>query len=152
MLNESILKNVVEKINHAIIISDTQGNFLLWNDSAKDILGMRPAIVKQEVWDSYFGIFKLDGTKYETHELPIMKATKGIETKKERLYLTDGITGEGRYLDVDAFPVIDTNGNIVAAAASFNDVTKTMKIENAIEELENRFSHIIVLLQNSFFT
>lgn len=148
MLNEYILKTVIEKVDHAIIVADKEGNFLLWNDTAAKILNLVPDRMDQEVWKDFFTIKKLDGSLYNNDDLPLMKATRGIISHKERLYINNPLNEEGCYLDVDAFPVLDDENNIIAAVASFTDVTSKITIERMVDELIGMFDKMKALVES----
>jgi PAS domain S-box-containing protein len=152
MFTQEFFKQVIEKLNHAVIISDSNGNFTLWNEYAKKILGMNEKIMDVDKWQDHFRIYKADGVQYSPDELPIMKAVKtGEPSRKERLFITSG-KEPGGWLEVDAFPIKDDGGKIQGAVAEFTDITQTLKTEKFIDDIIKNIEHIKELVKHSFFT
>ncbi len=150
MLSQSSLKTILEKIDHAVIIADTSGNFVHWNTAAEKILGLPHDKKEVEKWSEFFKITKPDGVMYNHDDLPIMRATRGESVHKEQLYLTGD--GPGKYLEVESFPLIDSNGVILGAAAAFKDISDHKKMQRFADELWLALEGMKKLLNNNFFS
>ncbi len=152
MLTQNSLKTVIERIDHAIVLADTTGSFVMWNKAAEKILGLPESKKNVNLWKDHFKIFKPDGTMYSHNELPIIRAAVfGQHVEKEKLYLTGGTT-PGRHLEVEAFPLEDLNGKVIGGAASFKDITEHVNMEKLIDDLLVTFNKMKSLLGNNFFT
>ncbi len=152
MLSQNSLKTVLERIDHAVVLADTSGSFVMWNKAAEKILGLPETKKNVELWKDHFKIFKIDGTMYSHNELPIIRAAVlGQVVEKEKLYLTGG--GEkGRHLEVEAFPLEDLDGRRIGGAASFKDITEHVNMEKLIDDLLVTFNKMKSLLGNNFFS
>lgn len=152
MLTSPILKAIIERINYPVVITDTNGKYALWNEAAMDIIGEKVMAVGVGTMER-FTVFKMDGVRYTNDQFPIMRAILyGESSKKEKMYVKDHKTGTGKYLEVDAFPIYNQEGTLVAAAASFHDITQALKTEKFIEEITKTLTHMKTLIENSFFT
>ncbi len=151
MLSQYSLKTILEKIDHAVVVADPQGNFVHWNSAGEKILGLPHDKKEVEQWSQFFKIVKQDGVLYQHEDLPIMRATRGESVEKEKLYLTGG-TGTGKYLEVEAFPLINESGQIVGAAAAFKDISDHVKMERFADELMKALEGMKKLLNNNFFS
>ena len=152
MLTEVILESIINQLNHAVIICDKDGNFILWNTAAKEMIGLEEDIASTGTWQNYYYASKEDGSLYEDKDYPIMRAVlKGEAIKKERMLINNRSKEIVSWLEVDAFPVKDDKGNIIAGVASFNDITKSLKLESLVDEITTQFEHLKQLITNNFF-
>jgi len=150
ILTNNVLKQILESISTAIIIADKEGNFVLWNDKADDILKMQKTSNFQQ-WIEYYSIYHMDKvTEYKEGEAPILRALAGESITGEKIWVKNKNI-EGLYLTVDAFPLLEKE-NIVGSVAIFSDITEKLRMEMLFAEFAERFEHIKQLLTESILS
>ena len=150
LIKNPLLEELINNLSNCIIICDAEGNFVLWNTAAKNVVGVEYKISSTGMWQKYYAAVRMDGTAYSDHEYPIMRSVlTGEVIRKERILINNRINNNHAYLEVDAFPVRDKDKNIIAGVCSFMDVTNNVKMEEMINEFEVKIGHIRQLLINS---
>ncbi len=148
-----MLKSIVENVNHPIVVCRKNGDFILWNKVAREMIGGEDNIKSTITWQKYYAAFKENGEMYSESNYPIMRAVlEGEVIKKERMYINNQSKGTQAYLDVDAFPIRDEKGEIVAGVASFTDVSKNVKMDKMLTDFIVTVEHLKKLISASFFT
>lgn len=85
-----------------------------------------------------WGPRRLDDTRYEIHELPLVRAMlNGEMTSGERMRCPTGVN-KSVVVSVNAAPVIGPDGKILASVAAIEDVTKHLDAEREREVNEER--------------
>lgn len=134
-------RKVVDHLPHGVIVANAEGKFIIWNEKALPMFPDGLFDSKQEDWVEDFGIYQIDKiTKYETAELPMSKALKGIVTDNEKMYVQYG-EKEGVFLKVSSYPIYNCeNTELEAGVILIEDVTQEQllydNIINKINELE----------------
>ena len=150
VLTKIVLEELINNLSNCVIVCDAKGNFILWNTAAKNTVGIQCEISSTGTWQNYYQAFKMDGTAYEDNNYPIMRAVlNGENIKKERMLINNQSNNTKSWLEVDAFPVRNTAGQVVAGVASFTDVTNNVKMEKMIDEFEIQIEHMRQLISNS---
>ena len=86
-----MLNLVLESMGEGLIAADQEGNFLIWNDSAKKLLGQGPADLSTEEWSSHYGCYEEDGkTPIPTERLPLVRAMRGESSQAELMIRRPG--------------------------------------------------------------
>ena len=90
-------------------------------------------------------LFHVDGTSVNPEDLPLSRAIRSGETVSNEELLMRHSTGGDRYVLVNAAPVRDAEGKVVAGVAVFPDVTDHRRAEQAVraaqEQLLDRQRH-----------
>ena len=150
LITNPLLEELINNLSNCIIFCDVEGNFILWNTAAKNAIGVQSEISSTNTWQKYYAGFKMDGTAYTDESYPIMRAVrKGEVIRKERMLINNQANNNHSYLEVDAFPVRDSDKNIIAGVSSFTDVTNNVKMEKMIDEFEIKIGHMRELISNS---
>jgi PAS domain S-box-containing protein len=120
-LQQSILENIAD----GVVVADRDGRFILWNLRAKQIVGSGPEEVQPEHWSSHFGVFRDEADNpIPVAELPLVRAIQGESSDNVELYLRNPKSEEGRWVQVTARPLLDTDGVIAGGVAVLVDVTE----------------------------
>jgi two-component sensor histidine kinase len=117
----SLLKSTVQSMPLGVLLIDKDENVLLINRKALDLWALET--VKR--FDDFKNVARLksDGRPYPPNDWPIMRALRGGAQTEDELVFHD-IPGRGRVrLSINAAPVRDADGEIIAAVAAFYDVT-----------------------------
>jgi PAS domain S-box-containing protein len=145
-----LCENIVEQISTAIIFGDREGVVRLWNAgaeamfgwSAAEVLGKSMDIIipdkhRARHWEGYFHVMQTGVTKYGHSVLAVPALTK-----------------DGRRISIEFNVALlkDSDGRILGAAASIQDVTARWERDKALRtrlaELEAKLMHAGVLSED----
>ncbi|HEX8666186.1 MAG TPA: PAS domain-containing protein [Beijerinckiaceae bacterium] len=126
----ALLDAVVRQLPVGVLVAEAPGGrVLLHNEAAAELLGHPVEPIENLAGYGGFSAVHPDGSAYAPQEYPIVRAlTAGEEVDREAMLYRrgDGIA----HFSVSARPVRDETGRILAAVASFDDVTE---LSEAIE-------------------
>ena len=142
--HREILQAILDNMSDGVVVADHQGKFLLFNPSAKRILGQGAIEEGPESWtESYCLLQPEDGSPHPTSELPLVRAlagenVDGVEMIVRRPGEEDRwITVSGRPLKLRETGSADaeqSNGGLVV----FRDITQERSYQQQNEEQNRR--------------
>ncbi|HSN48612.1 MAG TPA: PAS domain S-box protein, partial [Flavobacterium sp.] len=133
--NEEKLQGIFNVANSGIIMTDTNGNFLLFNDWCFEMLGY----TKEE----FSHLTSIDTTHPDDYEQSKLFTEKLYEGKVEKYQI------EKRYVrkdksyfwgELSCSSIKDENNNVIYVIGIIFDITERKKIENELHDSE-RFAH-----------
>ncbi len=131
-----LLEAVLTQMPSGIAVLDARTNsFVLHNEQAERIWG-RPwgEATGEEHFASFVG-FHPDGRRYEPHEWPLARALReGEVVTREAIGFERGDGSRG-VMEVNATPIRNNEGRIVAGVVAFDDVTARRRAEQELEKL-----------------
>jgi signal transduction histidine kinase len=133
-LQSALLAEVVQQMPAAVVITDPGGRLLAGNDQVARIW-RQPIPTTDGVHDyGRWKGFHRDGRPLAPKEWPVARSLGGetVEREEVRIERGDGTTG---ILRVSSAPVRDDGGNIIAAVATFYDVTEERREQEAFAVL-----------------
>jgi PAS domain S-box-containing protein len=137
------LAALIEQMPAGLIIVDAKaGKVLLTNEEAARIIGQPLAETMPKVRNEEWKTMRPDGSRMPEKEFPIWRAiNRGTVTTGAELmlYRPDGTLIS---LSVNAAPIRDAQGRIVAGAATFYDVSAQRETLRALRESEEKFRKI----------
>ncbi len=148
-INEEILKsrqlitNVIQNAAVGIIVQGPQSEFLEYNKSACEMLGLtEDQMLGKSSFDPHWKVVHLDGTEFKADEHPVPQAIrKLIPINNILMGVHRPITNDLVWLLVDAIPVFGDDGELVYVICTFNDITARKKAEDALIESNERFKY-----------
>ncbi|WP_214073037.1 ATP-binding protein [Mucilaginibacter sp. dw_454] len=140
--NQQRLTRILETMAEGVCIIDTAGALTYANPMAQKILGLSLNRIKAHTYnDPQWDNLRLDGTPLPANEHPMAV----MMTTGQALYDQEiGIQPPNRerfYISINAAPVRDENGNIVAGIGTFMDVTHRRKATQQKDEFISVASH-----------
>jgi PAS domain S-box-containing protein len=130
-----MFKLVLDSMGEGLIAADRDGHFLIWNDSAKKLMGRDASDLPTEQWTPYYQVFLSDGiTPCPPDRLPLVRALHGESVQVEMMVQQPG-HGEGVFLEVSARPLKDDHGNLGGGVAVLRDITERKAAERQIQTL-----------------
>jgi signal transduction histidine kinase len=127
-----LLKLVVDCLSDGVAVADRDGNLLLFNPAAEQIVGMTVP-VPAEQWSDEYGLFLPDGkTRFPTDQLPLLRATRGESVDDCLVLVRNERRPEGVWLSVNARPLVDRNGAPRGGVAVFRDITEKKRAQEAL--------------------
>lgn len=132
------LRSILDSMSDGVVVADEHGSFLEFNPAAERILGLGRRDVPPEQWAREYGIYLPDRRSlYPTDELPLVRAIRGEDVERERLYVCRPGSEEGRWISVNASALRDQTGAIRGGVAMFRDITKQVASERALQRLSS---------------
>jgi PAS domain S-box-containing protein len=130
-----MLQSVLDSMGEGLIAADREGHFLIWNDSAKKLMGREAFDLPTQQWTPHYKVFLPDGvTPYPASELPLVRALNGESVRVELMVEHPEREGEV-FLEVTARPLKDNQGNLGGGVAVLRDVTERKSAEREIRAL-----------------
>jgi PAS domain S-box-containing protein len=126
---------VLDSMGEGLIAADRDGHFLIWNDSAKKLMGRDASDLPSEQWTPHYQVFLSDGvTPCPADRLPLVRALHGESVQVEMMVQQPG-HGEGVFLEVSARPLKDDHGSLGGGVAVLRDITERKAAERQIQAL-----------------
>ena len=142
--DRALLATVVERMPIGVIIVEApSGRLLAFNARIREIWGEPDPAADTFLEDSPWTVFRLDGTAYSPAEMPLARAAVGgevVTSERVELRRTDG---SRVVLDVNATPILDEQGDIVAAVATVDDVTTRDRQQRTERDFVTNAAHQI---------
>ena len=130
-IERSFLQTILQQLPSGVVIASapsgalTMGNLeveRIWRASFKASRSIAE-------YDEYIG-FHPDGSRYKPEEWPMSRAIlRGEEVRGERIKIQRGDNTFG-YISINAAPIRDSNGKIIAGVVTINDITELMNISS----------------------
>lgn len=137
------LQAVLEQMPSGVAIAEApSGRLLFHNEEAVTLLG-HPLLPTEDVagYASY-GALHEDGSPYAPGEHPLARALRGEVVRRHEMAYRRG-DGRMTRLSVNAAPVRDASGAILAAVSTFHDVADSHRMEDSLRTSEARLRGIV---------
>jgi transcriptional regulator with XRE-family HTH domain len=124
---KQLMHYITNRMSDGVMFTSSAGQFVLWNQRAKDLTGLEPsAKAKPDEWSDIYGCFREDRvTPFYTEELPLVQAMNGVESDRTPMFLRNEIVREGRYIEINARQIKDAeSGVITGAVIVFGELTR----------------------------
>ncbi|MCA9601790.1 MAG: response regulator, partial [Myxococcales bacterium] len=119
-----LLRLVIDSVPDAIAVVDRQGHFTTWNAAAADLLDIETWSLAPSEWAKTTGFYHPNRTtQFPADRLPLARALRGESVDSEAIFFRTATHTAGRWLSVNARPLLDDNREVVGAVAAFRDVT-----------------------------
>jgi PAS domain S-box-containing protein len=149
--NEALLRTVLAQMPSGVVIADVAGRLLMGNGQMERIWRepFRPAASMAD-YKLYKG-FHTDRRPYDPEEWPLSRSLRYGETvESELLYFLRGDHTCGA-MEISSAPIRDRRGNIIAAVATFHDVSERHEIERQLRRSQRAFQSLVEHLPDVVF-
>jgi PAS domain S-box-containing protein len=136
------LQAALESMTDAVFISDTEGNFIDFNEAFATYHKFRS---KEECYKTlseypnYIDVYFADGTLAPLDMWAVPRALRGETVTNAEYILRRKDTGETWWGSYSFGPIRDKNGTIVGSVVAGRDITDRKRQEKALRESEERF-------------
>ena len=139
-----MLQSVLDSMVEGLVAADEQGNFILWNPAAKEILGLGPADLSPADWSAHYGVFLPDMiTPLPVEQNPLSLAIAG-EVASAVIFIRNPSREQGVWIESKGAPLRDKDGALRGGVVALRDITRRkadeMEIRKLNESLEERIA------------
>lgn len=132
-----VLKNIIGCMYCGIAIAKSgDDGFVVWNESAKEILGKPAADISFPEWSKHYGVYRTEATDEQlvpAEELPLVRALAGEDVENYELFIRNE-NQPGAWISVNATPILRSQ-EVIGGIAVFKDISKEKKLERNVVEL-----------------
>jgi PAS domain S-box-containing protein len=127
-----MLKLVLDNMGEGLIAANREGRFLIWNETARKLMGRAAADLPTEQWNTHYQVFLPDGiTPYPGDSLPLVRALRG-ESVQVELVVRHPEFDRKIWLGVTAQPMKDGQGGLRGGVAVLHDITERKRLESEL--------------------
>lgn len=142
-----VLTNIVGCMFCGIVVSKIEGEFIIWNSKAAQILGQKEEKLPHEQWAEFYGCHNPETEEIISYkELPLYKAMNG-EIVKDYIILIKNKTTPKSWINCNAKPLYK-DGKIIGGVVVFLDITNEKIAEEKSKELLENLALLIHKQEN----
>lgn len=137
-----LLRAVLDSISDGVGVIGPEGNFLLHNPAARELLGQpEDSSGGADTWQEHYGLYRADGTTpYPADDMPLIRALGGESVDHVEMVVRNNAHPDSRVLSVSARP-IDTARGRRGAVAVFHDITDRKRVETELRGFAGVVAH-----------
>jgi PAS domain S-box-containing protein len=122
---KELLEAVLSSLGSGVIVCNGEGKFLLFNETAKKILGLGATTAPPENWAQFYGLYQADKkTLLKEDQIPLVRAMRGETVDKIHVFVRNRSVPGGIWCSVNARPLVSTDGKEIGGVVVFEDITK----------------------------
>jgi PAS domain S-box-containing protein len=116
--------SICEAMREGVVVADSQGRFVLFNTSAREMFGLHFRQTRKVYWRKRYGIFLPDQvTPYPVEQFPLWRAIRGETVDEAHMFVRHRHRKQGCWLSVNATPWRTRPGKIRGAFLVSREVT-----------------------------
>ncbi|HMB49638.1 MAG TPA: PAS domain S-box protein, partial [Natronoarchaeum rubrum] len=150
-LNEKLLRTAPV----GIAVHDDDGEELLSNRRAREILGLSESESVGDLGDDRWNVFDADGSPVPSDELPAALAIENGEPVMDEEIAIERTDGERRWFRINAVPLFDADESVDRVVVAGEDVTELKGRERQLRrqrnELETELGEVFGRVSDAFF-
>lgn len=133
-----LLRSAFTALTDGVAVTDADGRFVVFNDSARRILGIGETDVSPEKWPEVYGLHLPGGvTLYPARDLPLARAMQGEVVVEAPILVRNERLPAGLTIVVSATPLRDKTGRVIGAVAVFHDVSVRKETMDSLQRLRS---------------
>jgi PAS domain S-box-containing protein len=132
-----MLQSVLDSMVEGLVAANEQGQFILWNPAAEELIGLGAAGMTSKQWSTHYGIFLPDKvTPVPPGQNPLERAMRGEVVHSEIFFRNPQLDREA-WLEINSSPLRGKDGALRGGVAAFRDITQRKADELEIRTLNN---------------
>ncbi len=141
------LAAVIENMPVAVVLAEAPSGRLVLSNRRVEEIWRHPFIAAPgvESYREYRG-FHPDGRPYEPEDWPLARALKGETVYGQEIDILRGDGTRGA-MSASAAPIMDRDGQVIAAVVSFADVTERKEVERALMRTRDELTSLLAISQ-----
>lgn len=139
-----LLDMVMKNMNEGVVVTDEEGQILIFNPAAEKISGGSVEKVKAGLRLKHIGVFLPDGvTPFPESDNPRRKAVEGEETNNVEMLVKNEKHPDGLSLFASGRPLQDEKGNNRGGVVILRDMTEIKKAQKKLQEKTELLNSIL---------
>ena len=131
-----LMEAVLESISDGVIVADGDGQYVIYNRSARRIQGPPVSSHESGTASEEFGLYTPDqSTLVPADELPLPRALRNQATANKEIFIRNRHRPEGAWVQVSGNPLRDKSGTVRGGVIVIHDVTADRRIEAALQRM-----------------
>ena len=149
----SLMDVVFNSISDGVIVANKEGEFLLFNPFAEEIVGIGATEGHPEEWTDIYGTFEPDKvTPIPGTKLPLSKAIQGEITDDIEVFIRNQNRPEGVFISASGRPLYGKTGDLIGGVVVFHDISQLKRdreqLEAVINDLQTQNSLMDAIFQS----
>lgn len=137
---KDLLQLILSSVADGVVVADTNGKFLLFNEAAERLVGIGATNVSPDNWSQEYGSFRPDGiTVFPPDELPLVRAMRGEHVDAVELLVRNAKVPDGRLLSITGRPLRAQDGVLKGGVVVLQDITLQRQAADALRQSEERY-------------
>jgi PAS domain S-box-containing protein len=128
------LHSILESIGEGVVVANNEGDLVLHNRTAEDILGRETLAVQPAQWPRLGMFLDTSMRTLPVEELPLTRAAQGESLDDVEMLLARPEGQAPTCLAVSARPLRDEGGSIRGGVIAFRDINERKRAEATMEE------------------
>jgi PAS domain S-box-containing protein len=134
-----LFQRIFNSIAEGVIVADTKGEFLFFNNIAEEILGIGMQKIEPEKWSDVYGCFYIDQiTPFPSDKLPLAQTIRTGKVCGETVFIKNNARPKGVFIDITGSPIIGAKDTVLGGIVVFKDITERKKSEMLIRQSKER--------------
>jgi PAS domain S-box-containing protein len=134
------LRTIVDTVSSGLHVRDAEGHVVLQNETARNIYGTNQEMVLPHLSEmsEKIELFELDGRPVPFSKWPMSRILRGEHVRSAEMRLRFKGVDKERILSYNGSPVLDSNGKLVMAVMTSEDITERKRAEEEKLVLEQQ--------------
>jgi PAS domain S-box-containing protein len=134
----TFLNSILHQLADGVIVADRDGNFVVFNRAAEEMLGLGRVDVPPSDWSAAYGCYLPDQvTPCPAEELPLARAIRGEVAREVELFIRNDNVPDGVWLSVNGTPLWSEAGELQGGVVVFRDISSLKRSGEALTRLFN---------------
>ena len=147
----SLMDAIFNSISDGVIVANQQGKYVLFNKTARKMIGQDLEEVHIPQAPERFGLFHPESEDlYPAEELPLARALQGEYADNVEILIRNPQLPEGIHASISGRPIYDEKGVVNGAVAAIRDISELKKAEKRLKAMNDQHTVQSQLLQSIF--
>ncbi|HEX5658703.1 MAG TPA: response regulator [Polyangiales bacterium] len=128
------LNLILENIGDGVLVADAEGQLILSNPMAEQLLGDKALMRRPLHWGPEHGFFRIDRrTPIAPDEMPLARALSGQSLDDVEMFVRTPHAPHGAYIAISARPLRTDRGRVRGGVIAFRDVSERKRLDALME-------------------
>ena len=148
----ALMEAIFNSISDGIVVSDKDGKYVMFNETAKEMAGSDPKNVYTTQAPETFGLFQSERqeTLFPADELPLAQALRGAYPDNIEMVIRNSQLPDGLDVSVSARPIYDENGGVSGGVSVIRDISERKAAEKQLIAINDQLTEQSLLRQSIF--
>lgn len=148
-----LFNRLMETSPVAMVVLDDERRVIFANARAEQLLGLIPRAPQSQPYHSpLWRLTAIDGTPLPLSAWPFQRVWATQQPLYHLRYALQWPTGERRFVSVNAAPLLDETAQVSRVVLTFEDITESLRLEEALRASETLFHSLIESLPQNVYS